>query len=422
MTLGGDGIHALDPTVGSVVKSPGIPFDARLLAAAAEHGLPVIDEFELGWRLSSAPIIAVTGTNGKSTTAALIVETLAAAGDRRPLVGNTEFGSPLSAVARVTHWPIVAEVSSYQLEGCPCFLPEVAVLTNVTEDHLWRHGTMRAYVALKRRLFVRDGSASPLAVLNIDDPAGRQIADEVRERESVTVTYGWAPDADYRITDAHWTLDHGHIALRTPDGVVRLSTRHPGRHNAANVAAAFAVADSVGVVRDQVIAAIESAPRVPGRLERLDEGQPFHAVVDFAHTRDGVTQSLATVRAAVDGRIITVLSAMGATNDPHKRAVGRLARAGSDVLILTTASVRGEPRMLPLQLLHAGAMEGTGAAVRVELDRRRAIATAIELARPGDAVVVLGRGALPRIAVDRRGGWFPFDDRVVMRELLRSST
>jgi UDP-N-acetylmuramyl tripeptide synthase len=78
--------------------------------------------------------------------------------------------------------------------------------------------------------------------------------------------------------------------------------------------------------------------------------------------------------------------------------------------------------MLPLQLLHAGAMEGTGAAVRVELDRRRAIAAAIELARPRDAVVVLGRGALPRIAVDRRGGWFPFDDRVVMRELLRACT
>ncbi|MBV9309511.1 MAG: hypothetical protein JOZ73_01685 [Solirubrobacterales bacterium] len=422
VALGGDGASALDPSVCSVVKAPGVPADAPILRGAAARGLQAVDEFELGWRLSSRPIIAITGTNGKSTTAALIVEALAATGTRPPLAGNTNFGPPLSAVPRIGGSPVVAEVSSYQLEYCPSFLPEVAVLTNVTEEHLWRHRTMAAYAALKRRLFVRDELASPLAVLNLDDATGFELAGQVRDRGGVAVTYGWGADADYRIAHASWTLERGNMTLATPDGSVELSTRHPGHHNAANVAAAFAVADSLGLERGASIPAIERAPRVPGRLESLDEGQRFHAIVDFAHTRDGVTQTIKAIRAAVDGRIITVFGAVGSAEDPMRRATGRAARALSDVLILTTGNLRGEPRMLPLQGLRAGATELSRGTMCVELDRRRAIAKAIELAEPGDAVVVLGRGPLARMVTGRSGSSFPFDDRQVMRELLREST
>jgi UDP-N-acetylmuramoyl-L-alanyl-D-glutamate--2,6-diaminopimelate ligase len=419
VTLGGDGLQALARDVACVVKSPGVRHDIPLLRVAHNRGLPVIDEFELGWRLSSQPVVAVTGTNGKSTTAALIVEALTAGTGSRPLLaGNTEFGAPLCAIAEHACVPIVAEVSSYQLEGCSEFLPEIGVLTNVTAEHLWRHGTMDGYAAVKRRLFLADDAAAPISVLNVDDATGRRLAEEVRDRGRCALTYGSSIDAAYRIADASWTLETGEVRLQTPSGPVQLCTRHPGIHNAANVAAALAVADALGLARDLTIQALERTPRVPGRMELIDLGQPFHTVVDLAHNADGVARTLTSIRAAIAGRVITVLGAVGAPEDPSRPTTGRVAREHSDVLILTTASLRGEPRMLPLSQLRSGAVAASGAMLLVEIERRRAIARAIALAQPGDAVAILGRGHLEQMATDARGSWFAFDDRAVARELL----
>ena len=419
IALGGDGLQVLTRDVACVIKSPGIRHDVPLLEAARRRGLPVIDEFELGWRLSSEPVLAVTGTNGKSTTAALIMEAVAAGTGSQPLLaGNTEFGAPLCAIAAHAEVPIVAEVSSYQLEGCSQFLPEIGVLTNVTAEHLWRHGTIDEYAAVKRRLFLCNDAATPISVLNVDDATGRRLADDVCSRGGCALTYGSSADADYRIVDARWTLDAGEIRLETPSGSALLSTRHPGPHNAANIAAAVAVADALGLAHESTILALDHAPRVPGRMERIDVGQPFSTVVDFAHNADGVGQTLRTIRATVDGRVITVLGAVGVSEDPSRPKTGRVAREHSDVLILTTASIRGEPRMLPLSQLRSGAIAASGATVLVELERRRAIASAIALAQPGDAVVILGRGHLNRMATDARGSSIAFDDRAVARELL----
>jgi UDP-N-acetylmuramoyl-L-alanyl-D-glutamate--2,6-diaminopimelate ligase len=420
--VGGDGLEALACGAACVIKSPGIRGDVPLLDEARRRGLPVIDEFELGWRLCPQPVVAVTGTNGKSTTVALISEVLAAGMGSRPLLaGNTDFGTPFTTIAADACVPVVAEVSSYQLEGCSEFLPEIGVLTNVTPEHLWRHGTMEGYAGLKRRLFVSDHAAAPLSVLNVDDATGRQLAGEVSNRGGAALTYGSSHEAAYRIADVRWTLDASEIRLETPSGRARLCTRHPGPHNAVNVAAALVTADALGLPRDSTLAALESAPRVSGRMERIDVGQPFSTVVDFAHNADGVARTLETIRATIDGRVITVLGVVGAADDPMRPATGRVARERSDVLILTTASLRGEPRMLPLGQVRKGAIAASGATLLLELERRSAIARAMALAQPGDAVAILGRGHLNRMAADTRGSWTVFDDRAVARELLEGS-
>ncbi len=168
-----DGIELLErpPAVRCVVKSPGVPPSAPVLRRARELGVPVMDELELGWRRLAAPVTGVTGTNGKGTVCHLLSEILRAAGLDAPLAGNTIFAPPLSALGgHPDH--VVCEVSSYQLEGAPEFLPEAAVFTNLRHDHLRRHGDMERYGACKRRLFVRGDRAVPLAVVDADEPLG----------------------------------------------------------------------------------------------------------------------------------------------------------------------------------------------------------------------------------------------------------
>ena len=165
ISLGGDGVNALARLGfdGTIIKSPGIDTDIPLLMRAREAGLSVIDELEFGWRRMTTPVVGVTGTNGKSTTCALVAAVLRTANRKCQVVGNTEFGPPLSAAARDND-VIVCEVSSFQLEACPTFLPEFAIFTNLTPEHLTRHGTMAAYGAIKSRMFVRDPSTGGCAV------------------------------------------------------------------------------------------------------------------------------------------------------------------------------------------------------------------------------------------------------------------
>lgn len=424
-----DGIAvATDPAaalagVRAVVKSPGVDLDHPLVAEAGRRGLPIIDELELGWRLTARPLVAVTGTNGKSTTATLIAAAMDAGGDDAVVCGNTLHGPALSAVPPGEGW-LVAEVSSYQAEACPELLPAAAVLTNLTADHLHRHGSMAAYAEAKRRLFVRGDRAVALAVVNGDDGFGRRLAAEVRDRGGRAVTYARERPADYRLGAGAWSVDRATVSLDTPRGEVRLETRLPGPHNAENVAAALAVADCLGVPRSASVSALAETVAPPGRFERVAGGQPFDVVVDFAHTPDGVAQALATARgiaAPRGGRVITVLGLIVRGEREVRRRTGRAARAGSDHLILCGSSVKGEPPMVALSRTLVGAREARGGALEVVLDRRRAIARGLAAARPGDVVAILGRGPLAWMASDRVSDRERFDDREVARELLAAA-
>jgi UDP-N-acetylmuramoyl-L-alanyl-D-glutamate--2,6-diaminopimelate ligase len=396
----------------TVVKSPGIAMDAPLIARARELGIEVIDELELGWLLQQAPIVAVTGTNGKSTVAGLIRDVI---GPRAHLAGNTYFGPPLSAVTADAGDRVVCEVSSFQLEACPTFLPDLAVFTNLTHEHLGRHRTMEAYAAAKRRMFVRGETVVPLAVIDVEDVFGRELAADVEAGGGRVARVG----DEYRVEEAGWDLRHARCVLRTPNGTVELTSRLPGAYNARNIAAAVAAADLLGVGREDAARAIAVFPGVPGRFERIDVGQDCDVIVDFAHTPDGVEQFLQAVRAGmVRGRRLTTVLGLGSRgDDAGHEAIGRAAGALSDRLILTTSGYQGQPRMVSLQSFVRGARSVPGAEYEIVLDRRAAFERAIEGATGDDVIVIPGRGSFTRLNPGP-GVEIPFDDRAVAREVL----
>jgi UDP-N-acetylmuramoyl-L-alanyl-D-glutamate--2,6-diaminopimelate ligase len=411
--------------LGFLVKSPGIPMQNPLIEAAGRNGILVMDELELAWRMGSWPVVGVTGTNGKSTTTTLVHEVLRAGGLNSVLAGNVESYRGLSAVSAVPRdhdgW-VAAEVSSYQLVGCPGFLPDAAVLTNLTPDHLSRHRTMDEYAEAKRRMFVRDDRAVPLAVVNADDELGPRLASEVPALGGRALTFGVSQRADYRVRRWTATLHAGRFEIEAPDGAISIETRLPGRHNGANVAATIALADGLGLAREPVLSAIAEMTPLPGRFQPVEEGQTFDVIVDFALSSDAVARSLETARGLVEprsGRVIAVMGAIGNSFRPTREQTGRAAREHADHLILCGSSMRGEPPLIALEGLLLGARKADGGELEVILDRRRAIARGLELARPGDLVAILGRGGLPTMAYDARGGSGPFDDREVARELLR---
>jgi UDP-N-acetylmuramoyl-L-alanyl-D-glutamate--2,6-diaminopimelate ligase len=418
--LGGDGLAAIEVAGpdATVIKSPGIDLDIPLLERARACGLNVLDELELGWRLSRRPIVGVTGTNGKSTTAKLIAAVLEGAGHRTQLVGNTEFGPPLSA-AGTGEW-VVCEVSSFQLEASPSFLPDIAVFTNLTPEHLTRHLTMERYGAAKRLMFVRDERTAGTTIVNHDDPFGRRLAQDVVAVGGRVLSYGFDHGADIKIELADWNMHEARLTLSTPAGAVECSTRLPGAYNASNTAAAFAVGYSLGLPLEKTAQALADVGGPPGRWEVITESEPFDVIVDYAHTPDGIRQLLEAVRAVVDIRegaaLRTVFGAVGLRDPEKARESARLARALSDHLILTTGSAPRDPRIQRLAELREAA--SAGGVLEVVLERRAGIERAIAAAAPGDVVVVLGLGALQRLVLDAAGTTAPNDDRQVVRETL----
>ena len=419
--LGGDGLDALRAAGASatIVKSPGIDMDTPLMLAAAEQGLNVIDELEVGWRAAAGPIFAVAGTNGKSTTCALVASVLRAAGRQAQVAGNTEFGPPLSG-ARLGE-AVVCEVSSFQLEASPTFLPDIAIFTNLSLEHLPRHGSMEAYGDVKQRMFIRAGRTSGVSVVNIDDERGRRILAAVGEAGGQTISYGFSSGADVRIDDARWSMREAHTRVQAMGRVLSLQSRLPGRHNALNIAAACAFAKAAGLDPDCVLRGVGEAVAPAGRWQLIDEGQAFDVVVDYAHTPDGIFQFLSAARAVTSARrsaLRTVFGAVGLPDPPKAQGCAEAARALSDQLVLTSGSAPRSPRILRLRELRDAA-RAIGP-VEIRLERRDAIAHAIASARPGDVVAVLGLGALRRMALDASGGAWPFDDRETARKLLRS--
>lgn len=418
--LGGDGVEALGG-VRTVVKSPGLPPRAPLLAAAGERGLEIVDELELGWRLVEAPTVAVTGTNGKSTVAALCKAVLAAHGLAPALAGNTEFGPPLSELSLgPAPRSLVAEVSSYQAQFSPALAVDGAILTNLAPDHLNWHPSMEAYGAAKSRLFLGEGRVVPVAALNSDFELGREIAAAVEGRGGLALRYGRRPPAAYRIRECRWDLREAEAAIETPGGPVRVSTRLPGFHNAENVAAVLALFDGLGLAREPTLAALAAMEPVPGRFEVVDVDRPFDVVVDRAYSAEALAETLATARAVVSrrgGRLLAVLGVIGRVGPLIGAEAGAAAREHSDHLVICGVSYRGEPPLVTLATVASGARAARGGGLEIVLDRRAAIARALALAGPGDLVAVLGRGPTGREATDARGGSRQLDDREVVREL-----
>lgn len=360
-------------------------------------------------------VVGVTGTNGKTTFCQLLASILDAAGVSCGVIGTltgtrTTPEAPdlqrlLAGLAADGRQAVAMEVSSHALDlhRVDGTRFRVAVFTNLSQDHLDHHRTMEAYFAAKARLFGAD--LCDRAVLNLDDPHGRLLADTAA-----------VPVDGY-------SLDQVHDLVITPAGSrfrwdgVELEVPLPGRFNASNALAAAVAARALGVEGDAIAAGLRSAGTVPGRFERIDAGQPFLAAVDYAHTPDGLRQLLEAARELTDGRVILVFGA-GGDRDPGKRPhMGEAASELADVVVLTSDNPRSEQPAAIIEAVRSGMDHSTD--LRVEPDRASAIALAVAEARPGDVLLVAGKGHETTQTIGDRV--IPFDDREVLRAALAAA-
>jgi UDP-N-acetylmuramoyl-L-alanyl-D-glutamate--2,6-diaminopimelate ligase len=417
---------------GATVVEVEEPRKALAQAAARFHGHPQ----------RALKVVGVTGTNGKTTTTWMLESIFRAAGWRAGLIGTTgvRLGDEQRQVALTTPespelfgllremvergvQAVAIEVSSHALVqrrayGLGC---EAAVFTNLSHDHLDYHGTMERYLDAKLMLFDgRNLDPAPgarttwTAVVDADDPAAASVVAAARSGGGELASFGEAKGSRYRIAaltprERGLTFDLRHDGGGTPIALPLL-----GRHNAWNAAGAFAAARAMGVAPETAAAGLAEMPAVPGRLERVEAGQPFLVVVDYAHTPDALERALAAAREHGGGRVLLVFGCGGDRDRAKRPAMGKVAAAGSDLGWVTSDNPRGEdPAAIAAEIL-AGA---PGRGLQLELDRRAAIVAALAAARPGDAVVIAGKGHETTQTIGPRV--LPFDDREVAREALR---
>ena len=395
-------------------------------------------------------MIGVTGTNGKTTVCFLLEGILREAGLRPCLFGTViyRFNRDETKAGRTTPESLdlyrlldryatagarscAMEVSSHALalERVDGIDFKAALFTNLTQDHLDFHGTMEAYFDAKAILF-RGLSSGALAILNADDAHAPQLRAVTKAR---VVTFGQSEGADVRLESiqAGATGTEVTLSLASGPGAAggRLEVRSPllGRPNASNIAAAAAAARALGVAPDVVARGVESVRGVPGRFERIDEGQPFTVLVDYAHTDDALKNLLLAVRDLRPRRVLTVFGCGGDRDRGKRPLMGFAAATGSDVVVVTSDNPRSEDPMAIIEDILPGTRRsftgdpcGQDAQERclVIPDRKEAIRRALTLAREEDCVVIAGKGhETYQILGDRT---IPFDDREVAREILRS--
>jgi UDP-N-acetylmuramoyl-L-alanyl-D-glutamate--2,6-diaminopimelate ligase len=386
----------------------------------------------------SMTTIGVTGTNGKTTVAHLLEAGLRACGHVTGLIGTigTRIGDEdlpsarttpeapdLQALLAVMHergvTAVAMEVSSHALalgrvDGTTF---DVAVFTNLTEDHLDFHADLEDYFAAKASLFT-PGHARR-AVVDVDDEYGARLAAHATV-PVVTVSPSGGP-AGWRVVDADLDARGSTFSLVCPDGSrLAASTALAGDFNLADAALAVVALVETGADPARAAAGVAACPGVPGRMERVGDGAdggPL-ALVDFAHSPDALERLLATCRGLVGagGRLVVVVGA-GGDRDPYKRPVmGEIAAREADVAVLTTDNPRSEDPLAILAAMREGADRVPGAVVEVVPERRAAIERAVLAAGPADLVVVAGKGH--EQGQEIAGTVHPFDDRVVLREAL----
>jgi UDP-N-acetylmuramoyl-L-alanyl-D-glutamate--2,6-diaminopimelate ligase len=285
----------------------------------------------------------------------------------------------------------------------------VAAFTNLTQDHLDFHHTIEEYYSVKKRLFTDLDVGQ--RVINTDDPFGVGIANEV----GGCITVGRNASASVRAQDERLGESGSTFTLTTTEGAAQVHLPLAGAYNVSNALVAAGCGLALGIGLDAVVRGLESAPQVPGRLERIDCGQPFLVAVDYAHTPDSLEKAISAVREITGGRVITVFGC-GGDRDPDKRPMmGRAAAKTSDHVIVTSDNPRSEDPVGIILQIEDG-LRGGPADYEVEVDRRNAISRALSLAEAGDAVLIAGKGHEDyQIFADRT---VHFDDREVAREVL----
>jgi UDP-N-acetylmuramoyl-L-alanyl-D-glutamate--2,6-diaminopimelate ligase len=375
---------------------------------------------------SRLAVVGVTGTNGKTTVTHYLESLLASAGRVVGLIGTvetrvgatalpsvrttpeaTDFQRLLDEMSRLDASVVAAEISSHALEmgRVAGTRFEVAAFTNLSQDHLDFHGSMESYRHAKERLF-REYEVGT-AVLNVDDPVGAAIASWV---EAPVIRVGRA--GEVRAEEVETSLAGSRFDLVTDQGVVPVTSDLIGSFNVENALVAVGCSLALGLTLDEISRGLAQLRGVPGRFEQVSGSGPIHVIVDYAHTPDGVDEAIAVARSIAAGRVIAVVGA-GGDRDREKRPLMGRAATGADLAILTSDNPRSED---PDQIIAEVAEGAAGPWVILEVDRRRAIESAIAAAEEGDVVLVLGKGH--ETGQEVRGDVLPFDDRTVAREIL----
>ena len=389
-------------------------------------------------------VTGITGTNGKSTTAFLLESILAAAGRKSALIGTIEYhvaGRILPAphttpealeLNRILGEALgqgateaMMEVSSHALEqqrvyGIPF---DVAVFSNLTRDHLDYHSTMEEYFLSKQILFEGCGTEAPrAAVLNSDDDYGQRLIKISKKRSSGVFTYGLTK-GDFHAGNLEITPRGTRFDLITPKGTIPLFSPLIGRVNVYNVLAAAGAAYARNCTSEAIAKGVAALVCVPGRFERVDCGQPFTVVVDYAHTDDALRNLTALAREFVQqagekGRVITVFGCGGDRDRAKRPLMGEAAGRGSDFVVLTSDNPRSEDPLAIINDAMVG-LQRSGARYKTEPDRKAAITLAVGEANPGDILLIAGKGH-EKMQITR-DGTIPFDDAEVAHKVLRAA-
>jgi UDP-N-acetylmuramoyl-L-alanyl-D-glutamate--2,6-diaminopimelate ligase len=378
-------------------------------------------------------VAGITGTNGKTTSTYLLDAALRSTGHVTGLIGTVEtrIAEHILPSARTTPEApelqrlfaemleknvsaVAMEVSSHALTLGRVSGTRFAVsaFTNLSQDHLDFHGSLEEYYLAKASLFEDHYSSS--AIISVDDDYGRKL---FRECAIPALALSINGPADWWLDQIDMTTSGATARVHSPDGeVVHLRIALPGRFNLSNALVAIACAVNMGLTVEAATAGVGSCHGVPGRMERIDSGQEFLAIVDYAHTPEAVESVLRELRALTNGRIITVLGCGGDRDAGKRPLMGRAAALGSDLAIFTNDNPRSEEPQAILSMMAAGASEVQGATFEIEPDRRSAIAMAIAAASPGDVVLISGKGHEQGQEV--AGVVTPFDDRDEVRTAL----
>ena len=388
-----------------------------------------------GQPANALQLVAVTGTNGKTTTTAIIDSVLRASGAKTGLFGTIAYHTPLGHYPAPNTTPesldlqgflaeirdaggkyAVLEASSHalmmdRLWGCHF---QSAVFTNLTREHMDFHKNFEDYFAAKRRLFEGTGAGAPdNAILNADDPYSKRLARLAKE----TVTYGIENSADIHVKKFQLAFSGLTFSAHTPKGKLQIHSPLVGRINVYNILAAIGATQAASVPNELIEAGVRKLQSVPGRFQRVDMGQPFLVIVDFAHTDDALENLIKTARELNSkGRVITVFGCGGGKDRTKRPIMGEASGRLSDLTILTNDNPREEDPLKIISDIVVGLQKSNGK-YSIEPDREKAIGLALDEARAGDMVLLAGKGHEDyQVLADRT---LPWDDRGVAERELR---
>jgi UDP-N-acetylmuramoyl-L-alanyl-D-glutamate--2,6-diaminopimelate ligase len=401
----------------------------------ARKALAVTAANFFGHPAEALQLVAVTGTNGKTTTSSLVDSIVKACGAKTGLFGTIAYHTPLGEYPAPNTTPesvdlqgflaeirdaggrfAVLEASSHSLAmdrlwGCHF---AAAVFTNLTREHMDYHKTFEDYFAAKKKLFEGTGAGAPdVAVINTDDEYGKRMTGLTKK----TVTYGLESDADITTKKFQLTFNGLAFTAQTPNGKVQVASSLVGRINVYNILAAIGAAQALGLSTEIIEAGIRSLATVSGRFQRIDLGQPYFVIVDYAHTDDALENLIRTARELnPKGRIITLFGCGGGKDRTKRPVMGEVTGRLSDLTILSSDNPRTEDPLKIISDIIVG-LQKTSGKYLIEPDREKAIGVALDEARAGDIVLLAGKGHENyQILADRT---LEFDDRDVARRALR---